>query len=266
LLGALLGQLADFFFVGELRSAAQAFEQRDNCGCGEPLLICPVWRRMLGSAFGDVDGVAGLRLDDRSSRSLGILTQRHSPPRPEAAAFKAVFRAAVETTGSRVVVDSSKWPGYAYFLGQLPGVELSVVHLIRDPRGVSHSRRKPNAWGAPKRLNPARSALQWDAWNPLVEWLGHGRSYLRLRYEDFVAAPEDALGRVAGLVGEEPGELPFTAPGLAQLAPTHSVAGNRSRFRTGSVPIELDDDWRTAARSNRTVAALTWPARRRYGY
>ena len=99
-----------------------------------------------------------------------------------------------------------------------------------------------------------------------MEWFGHGRRYLRIRYEDFVAAPQDALRRVAALVGERPGKLPFTAPGLAQLAPTHSVAGNRSRFRTGAVPIELDDEWRTAARSNRIVAALTWPARRRYGY
>lgn len=42
-------------------------------------------------------------------------------------------------------------------------------------------------------------------------------------------------------------------------------AGIRTFMRAPHVT-ELDDEWRTAARSNRTVAALTWPARLRYGY
>ena len=233
LLGALLGQLDGFFYAGELRSAARAFAGESPCGCGEPLLECPVWRRILEHAFGSTDGARVLLHDDASSRALGILRQRQPGSGPEAAAFEAVFRAVVETTGSRVVVDSSKWPGYAHFLQRLPGVELSVVHLVRDPRGVAHSRRKPNAWGGPKGLSPVRSALQWDVWNPVVEWIARGERQLRLRYEDFVAEPEDALRRVAALVGEDPVELPFAAPGTAQLAATHSVAGNRSRFRRG---------------------------------
>lgn len=111
-----------------------------------------------------------------------------------------------------------------------------------------------------------RSALQWDVWNPVVEWIAHGGRQLRLRYEDFVAEPEDVVRGVAALVGEDPVELPFAAPGTAQLAATHSVAGNRSRFRTGAVPIELDDEWRIHGTSNALVSALPWPGRARYGY
>jgi len=264
-LGALMGQLDGFFFTGELRSAARAFKRRDPCGCGEPLPECPVWTRILANAFGETDRVKGLRLDDASSRAFAILRQRHVRPSPEAAAFEAVFRAAVETTGSRVVVDSSKWPGYAHFLQHLPGVDLSVLHLIRDPRGVAHSRRKYGARGG-QVLGPTASAVQWDLWNPLVEMLWRRGSYARLRYEDFVAEPEDAIRRIAGLVGETPRELPFDGHGSAELAPTHSVVGNRSRFQTGAVRIELDEEWRSHGEANRSVAALTWPVRLRYGY
>ena len=266
LLGALLGQLDGFFYAGELRSAARAFDGGSSCGCGEPLRECPIWTRILEHAFGGIDGASTLLHNDASSRALGILWRRQPGSAPEAAAYEAVLRAVVETTRSRVVVDSSKWPGYAYFLQQLPDVELSVLHLIRDPRGVAHSRRKPNAWGGPKGLTPARSALQWDIWNPVLEWVCRRGRYLRLRYEDFVAEPEDSLRRVVALVGEDPAALPFTAAREARLVATHSVAGNRSRFRTGAVPIALDDEWRTAGASNRLVAALTLPARRRYGY
>jgi hypothetical protein len=140
------------------------------------------------------------------------------------------------------------------------------VHLIRDPRGVAYSRGKPPTWDAPPALSPAGSALQWDVWNPLAEWISRRGSYLRLRYEDFVAEPQDALRRVAALVGEDPAELPFTEPRQARLVPTHSVLGNSTRFQTGAVPIELDDEWRIHGKSNALVSALTWPMRARYGY
>ena len=266
LLGALLGQLDGFFFVGELKSTARAFEGGQRCGCGEPLSECPTWRGILAAAFGDRGSVSELQFDNSSARALGILRQHRSGTHPCAGAFAAVFRAIAETTGSRVVVDSSKWPGYAYFLGGLENADLALVHLVRDPRGVAHSRRKHTARLGEPGLGPARSAMQWNVWNPVVEALGRRVAYLRLRYEDFVNAPEDAVRKIAALVGEAPLRLPFTAIGEARLEPTHSVTGNRTRFDTGTVPIELDDGWRREGASNGAVGALTWPLRLRYGY
>ena len=100
----------------------------------------------------------------------------------------------------------------------------------------------------------------------MLERLGRRGAYLRLRYEDFVSAPEEAVQRIAALVDEHLVRLPFTALGEAWLEPTHSVTGNQTRFTTGPVAIELDEEWRRHGESNGTVGALTSPLRLRYGY
>jgi hypothetical protein len=92
--------------------------------------------------------------------------------------------------------------------------------------------------------------------------------HLRLRYEDFVARPAEALARAAALAGVPEGRLPLTEPGALELGPSHSPSGNPARFQLGRVPLVLDDEWRTAmgALERGVVGALTWPLLRRYGY
>ena len=50
--------------------------------------------------------------------------------------------------------------------------------------------------------------------------------------------------------------------------PTHSVCGNPVRFRTGKLPIKLDDQWRRemSRRDRLAVTLLAWPLLRLYGY
>ena len=45
-------------------------------------------------------------------------------------------------SGSRIIVDSTKRASYAYVLRDVPGIDLRVVHLVRDSRGVAYSNAK----------------------------------------------------------------------------------------------------------------------------
>jgi hypothetical protein len=53
-----------------------------------------------------------------------------------------------------------------------------------------------------------------------------------------------------------------------ELSPNHTVSGNPSRFTTGAVRIERDDEWIAAQTSEDRWAttALTLPLLLRYGY
>ena len=42
-----------------------------------------------------------------------------------------------ESSGGRVVVDSSKMASDALLADAIPGINLKVIHLIRDPRGIT---------------------------------------------------------------------------------------------------------------------------------
>ena len=54
------------------------------------------------------------------------------------------------------------------------------------------------------------------------------------------------LTRVLDLAGRHPaaGELGFVGDGWVELAPSHALAGNPMRFRSGRVPLRVDEEWR----------------------
>jgi hypothetical protein len=91
-----------------------------------------------------------------------------------------------------------------------------------------------------------------------------------VRYESLVEDPRRELQRILRLSGETASDdaLGFLRDGAAQLGVSHTVSGNPMRFRTGSVELRRDEEWRTAMEpaSRRLVSAITMPLLFRYGY
>lgn len=91
---------------------------------------------------------------------------------------------------------------------------------------------------------------------------------MMLRYEDFVAEPQKAIGRVLGLLGEEGAPRPHVAEHEVELGVNHNVWGNPGRLKTGTVEIRPDREWAYDIKSGdrRLVSSLTFPLLARYGY
>jgi hypothetical protein len=156
---------------------------------------------------------------------------------PLRAAFTRLQQRVAAVAGADVVVDTSKVPGGAVLL-ERAAVDLRVVHLVRDSRGVlaSHRRR-----GSPSFSGRTLMAL-WTAWNAFAD-----RRYgadVRMRYEDA------ADGRTVS------------------LGVHHTADGNRNRFRTGEVTLVGDVRWRSSlsGRDRALAFGLTGPLLARYGY
>lgn len=281
-----LGQLPGCLSVGEARYTwGRGVAANHLCGCGVPFADCPFWEGVMadvgaGHADLDADGLAE-RLDARlrvrvvPAMELRRLRRRPEvPPHCDDATIAALYRALAARPGAeRAVVDSSKLPPYARLLEGLPGVEVFLVHVVRDPRATAFS------WGRAKatrddadaarmpRLSVARSSVIWLLWNLMVpRWWPPSRR-ITVRYEDFVADPAAELGRVADALGTRvPGGL--VEGSAVHLAPTHSVAGNPDRLDAGVVRVRHDDEWRSAmpAAHRWVVTALCAPGLRRFGY
>ncbi|ROO61654.1 sulfotransferase family protein [Micromonospora sp. Llam0] len=310
LITTVLGQLDGCFAAGELRYLWQrGMVDNRPCGCGAPFDACPVWRAVTaelaahagpasaaGSDVADPAAAAGpeaagiarrlrtrLRMRDLPAmlRRAGA-GQRTVPHHADDAAIAAVYPAVARQVshsgdGPVVVVDSSKLPPYGALLRDLPGIDLRVLHLVRDPRGTAFSwRRRRGLDGAADRKLMSRppvwkAALLWRVWNAATARLFEAAGpdhYLRVRYEDVVADPAGELRRIALFAGLDPAGLPVDAEGRVTLAPTHSVAGNPARHRTGAVPVSDDAEWVRAlpGRSFAVVTAVTLPLLRRFGY
>jgi hypothetical protein len=288
ILDTILGQVEGFFSCGELRNLwDNGLKARRLCGCGVALPECPVWKRVVESAFGslaesDLDRTIAIREQSQSLRSrltmaipAGRGRLRASPVRGYLDCLEKLYTSIAATTGCRVIVDSSKLPSHTALLQMLPSIDVYVVHLLRDPRAVAYSwlrkKARQDAGGIMHmpQFSPARTALQWNvrALSTAALCRRQRAQSLTLSYEDFIRDPREATRRIVALTGET-AALPFVDSSHARLGMTHTVWGNPGRFQSGTVEISMDDEWqRKMTRKDRAVVtAMTWPLLAYYGY
>jgi hypothetical protein len=289
LLERVLGMHDGLCPVGEAHFVwERSFGENQLCGCASPFHECGFWGEVSRQAFGVapsmVDYAAAQRLKDAVSWRWNLpwllLARRPAHQQSQLQTYGELlvrlYGAVLDVSGARIVLDSSKDPRHGLILSRLPGFAVHVVHLVRDPRAVAFSwtrrRKRPEIhWQAEdmpiERIT--RTAGRWSTHNALVEALaGAAASYSRVRYEDFVAAPDATIARLLSPHAQI-GSAPMRVAGAeVTLEPTHTVSGNPMRFKQGPLQITLDDEWRRAmaARDRWSVTSVTWPLLARYGY
>ena len=287
-----LGGAEGLTAVGEaMHFFGRGLTNNELCACGRPVRQCPLWGRVaerLTESGGPLptSGIERLRHRATEGRHLpALLSPIRTPGFDRKLAdyrdhLSRLYRELRRVSGGRVIVDSSKNAGYARVLREAPGVELHLVHLVRDSRGVAHSLRKRTRrpgvrWSNGDELLDRRgagtAAVFWSAAQLLVESLGPTASgYVRVRYRDFVRSPRETLRKLLRDVGEfrGPRQLAHVRDGALELDSQHILAGNPMRDQRGAVVLEEDLEWRRQLGTVRrgVVTALTLPLLRRYGY
>ncbi len=259
----------------------------ERCGCGERFSSCAFWLEVGADAFGgwervDVHRILALKELVERTRHIPMLASGKrgdfSALASEYASYYArVYESAARVAGAAVVIDSSKHSALAHCLRYSEDIDLRVLHVVRDPRGVAYSWTKtvarPETDGRDEmtRYTPARSAVLWNAHNAAFGLLRQrGVAVRRLRYEDFVAHPRETLHKVAAFMGMDTSMsgFDFLRPDGVELGQCHSAAGNPMRFQTGLVRLRTDEAWRSALppRQRALVGAVCAPLLRSYGY
>lgn len=296
-LSAMLGTHSGFWPVGEIRGVWQAIRTDELCGCGRRFSECAFWHEVGDRAFGgweNVDSEHMIRVDAGFARHRSVHRLLLPPLRTRAAdslrayaeVLTGLYAAVKQVSGCSVIVDSTKDPPYAFILREVESVDLRVVHLVRDSRGVAYSWAKEDVERPEYANHPSlrstfmksqatwRSALEWDAKNALSHWLGvTGVPRLLIRYEELASAPSAVMGRVLAFSRMEGSDAPNQG-GEAESRheyeslPHHTLGGNRVRFDRGLVRLRPDLEWRKAMdrRQRLLVTALTFPFLYRYGY
>lgn len=253
------------------------------CGCGEPFRDCTFWGPVGDKAFGGWDHLDARRMLDLQrhvdrTRFIPLMVtgrgRRYQLLRAEYADhLLRLFRAVADVAGAELVIDSSKDLSTTFLLRTVEGLDLRVVHLVRDSRAVAYSWTKQQAKGGSggemDRYSPLTVAARYVFSNLLLQAarLG-GVKMKRLRYEDFVADPARATrGLVAFGGAAEPVADHITGRRMA-VGPHHSVGGNPMRFTQGTIEIRLDDVWKEklSAGDRRIVSAVTAPLLLLYRY
>jgi hypothetical protein len=292
LLETILAGFDDTCVLGEIVHLwTRGVGQNLPCGCGQRFAVCPFWQEVGDVAFGGwrADDAADMRRlqyrVDRNRRipaalARGADSTHGADIREYTARFAAVYEAAAKITGARVVIDSSKHAPTAFVLRREPRIDLRVVHLVRDSRGVAYSWTKQLEYAQTEegrvipmpRYAPWRAALEWGEQNLYFDTLARTSSAVwRLRYEDLLAAPVETTYQLAtylGLPTDSIVDFVSTTAVEQRNTDTHQISGNPIRFQAGPLELRSDAAWRTDLPVNdrRTVTALTVLQMWRYGY
>ena len=219
-----------------------------TCACGASVHACAFWqevRKRWTELMGEdsVSRYVGLRARLEGSplgwARLLWAAGRSDPLLAEYVRLtEALYEAIRRVGGKAAVIESSLSPKRAYALGLCPALDVHVIHLVRDGRGVIWSLKNPAKRGMVKNFKPApawRTTRYWVSANLQSAWVfGRIRSdrRLRLRYEDFALNPVAALERIGAWLGEDLSGLLTPAGATKQTsAVRHTVGGNRVRMQ-----------------------------------
>lgn len=247
ILDRVLGHHPDILAVGELVNLHHELWRSERyCGCGRRGRECPFWDAVRTHWLAGRDEASITRFIDLRARWIGrtgLRRARGSAEQAEVQEFVAeaagLYAAIRANSSARIIVDSSKTPGWVDVLRRIPGIELKVVHLTRDGRGVIESLKRPLAKNVEAGVQhdiAARSALHtslaWAAGNAATEVLmRRGRlPHVRIAYEALLSEPATTLGAIARLAGVD---LAGEAAMIEDSRPfprTHAVAGGRVRM------------------------------------
>ena len=306
LLASLLANHPQVTTAGELKLTSLGDVTQYRCSCRAFIAHCPFWlgvkEEMARRGFSFTVNTAGTDLRTGATPYVErLLRPLHRGPLlewirdialafspqwhaqlPQIQARNAALAASIAAhSGKPIVVDSSKIGLRLKYLLRNPGLEIRVIRLVRDGRGVALTYTDPARFADaqdPKfrgggtggerlaeRLSFADAAWEWRRSTEEAEAVLAGlprNRWIEVRYEALCATPETVLTQLYNFMGLDPQQ---------GLQPVHSgehhIVGNGMRFDTAREVI-LDERWTSVLTSTELglFESIAGPVSRRLGY
>jgi len=244
ILSMVLGQHSDIFVTGKLRNFphGDVFGEDNVCSCGTLAQSCPFWSE-IRQQFGPLQDM------------------------PDQQKIPQLFQLISRVSGMPFVCDVSHNVDYARQLADTGGIDLYLVHVVRDGRGIVHSRiRKDYRIG---RLKSSFLGRISRVFTVSRRWLWHRREFTQLekklgakavyiQYEELCRDPRAALQPVGDCLGLDFSEIGKSlGDGELFKRVPHLLRGNQVLRSSSDIVLRHDTAYRTAMSwSDRTIFRL----------
>ncbi len=267
-LDILLGSHPEITSVGELCTFYRyGVVAEKRCSCGEKVVDCSFWnevKRNFLQRTGKDYFIKQIKIQDYFEGKYNlpgwlfgsIFLDKKLKRYLDVAC--SLYQAIADVSGKQIIVDSSKSRLRAYWISGLARrkkVDIYVIHLIRDGRGVVWSHKKLYKNLREKGVNKLGFMVKEATWFVTLRWLRVNilsdivsRIYadnrvIYMRYEDLVQNPIQEIERILKAVGLDASPIKTMLLENSPLSPTHVIGGNGIRMSQGIV-LKPDYEWK----------------------
>lgn len=281
-----LNEIEGFFGVNEIVLIGP-FGLKENLPLsnGELFHDSKVWNNILTDAYGEIPQWKQLSYYGQPTPRLSnLVIDNFKLKKSEEDQYNAylkklgkLYRSIHKVTGCKVIVDSSKAPEYAYQLSKIEDIELYVLHLTRDPRGIFYSHQKV-VQRKDLRNDSSLLMIRENMITFIAKYIARNIAslklkrkaphFLKVKYEDFAQNPGVTLARICEFLHHDyPADL--VKDNTIRLSKDdYGIWGNPMRRNKDKVQIIPDTQWYSKLSTWQKIAVtvLTLPFIVLYGY
>ena len=229
-----MGESPSVFSAGEITFITRDSIFDEYCSCNAVIRDCTIWSSIIKiwqeTSEINIKEYRKLRLKfERNKTTLNVLRNRIKPSNDfinYCNSTLLLFQAIQKVTGKNIIVDSSKSPQRIAILRKI--VDLKVIHLCRNPRGVLNSAKKTSKKDirvgieidSPKRRT-SKTLFEWIFVNIVTELFCIGVNSQKLKYKDYIK----------NLQVVESVHLAIKVKNILNFRAEHMLAGNALRLK-----------------------------------
>ncbi|HIP33471.1 MAG TPA: sulfotransferase [Bacteroidia bacterium] len=243
ILASLLGASKDILTIGEMHQFLEHIVYDKNCSCGESLKKCQFWTAIVADYY--KKNISELRkMDDYM---VGVESHSKIPisffkRNEEHIKFQENFYSIItKLNPSKYYLDSAKFISRVLQLRKSDKLNVKIIYLVRDVRGVINSFAK----NVQTQKNPISTIIYYTMINTaaqIVEWT-YPKEILKLRYEDFIEKPVDTLDKIEQFIEVDLTDVKEVITEEKYIDMPHIIGGNRLKSQS-KIKLRKDLTWK----------------------
>ena len=261
-LATLLNGSSEIQCLGELHHLPNYINNDLLCSCGSPLSKCEFWSKLPNELhkFKSHEFInQQTTFESHKAVFPYLLKKQLIPVDSEYAKANSALFSQLNSLGIDTVLDSAKYVGRALALHQNADVDLRVIYMMRDPRGVAYS--------FSKNVQTQKGAIStcFYYWSiNLLAMLAHvfvlRKKVLKIRYEDILSKPSETLDKIALHTDVDLNDVKTKILNSEGFDVGHIVGGNRLKTNK-QIKLRNTDDWKLKVSFSKSwlVYVLTLP-------
>jgi len=253
ILDIILGNHSGFLSLGELNNAMDAWNKKKQvCSCGLPVRQCRIWKNVGHICFRSDSGGEYYKISKYQKdieRQISIIKHILGLYDPSMiheyhSYIYNIFRLLEESSSAKAIIDSSKSVGRALALLKNAKIDVQIIHLVRDPRGVYFSFKKKNL------ITPTKNIWSLVAYWNKVNFLASlarlrlgDKKVLQVRYEDLISNTDKTIDKIAVFIKEDLSDVKIKLRDEVVMERGHLASGNRLRIQKIPLKLQPDFEW-----------------------